>query len=103
MNASNPADPVLQTLIASARADLARRLAIRAADIVLLQAGRVTWPDGSLGCPQPGMEYAQVLTPGYLIRLGYGDRPFEYHASRNAEAFYCENPMPPVDGTPGDV
>ena len=27
----------------------------------------MTWPDASLGCPQPGMTFAQVLTPGYLV------------------------------------
>lgn len=29
----------------------------------------VQWPDSSLGCPQPGMMYAQVITPGYQVTL----------------------------------
>ena len=27
----------------------------------------MTWSDASLGCPQPDMGYAQVVTPGYLV------------------------------------
>ncbi len=96
-------DPGLKNLVDKAIADLAQRLAVSADEIVLLEATGVTWPDGSLGCPQEGMAYAQVLTPGYLIRLRSGDQEFEYHASRGTEVVYCENPMPPVEGTPGDV
>lgn len=29
----------------------------------------VQWSDSSLGCPQPGMMYAQVVTPGFLVTL----------------------------------
>lgn len=29
----------------------------------------VQWPDSSLGCPQPGMMYTQVVTPGYQVTL----------------------------------
>ena len=29
----------------------------------------VTWHDSSLGCPQPGIQYLQVLTPGYRVEL----------------------------------
>lgn len=27
------------------------------------------WPSSALGCPRPGMMYAQVIIPGYCIRL----------------------------------
>jgi hypothetical protein len=93
-------DPVLQTLLDQAIADLTQRLAITADQIVLVEARSVTWPDSSLGCPQEGMAYTQVLTPGYLIRLQAGDQEFEYHASSGTTVVYCENPLPPVEGTP---
>lgn len=98
-----PSDPTLQSLIEKAKSDLAERLAVSVDKISVLQAERVTWPDGSLGCPQEAMVYAQVLTPGYLIRLQVGDQEFEYHASRGTTVLYCDNPMPPVEGTPGDT
>jgi hypothetical protein len=98
-----PADAGLQSLIDKATADLAQRLSIPVDQIRLIEASAVVWPDSSLGCPQEGMAYSQVLTPGYLIRLEAGDQEFEYHASKGTEVVSCENPMPPVEGTPGDV
>ena len=100
---SIPTEASMQNLINKAMADLAQRLAVSLNEIVLLEATSVVWPDASLGCPQEGMEYAQVLTPGYLFRLKSGDQEFEYHASRGTSIVYCENPTPPVPGTPPDV
>ena len=88
----------LEALIEKARENLAQRLSIPAGDISLVEAKEVVWPDGSLGCPQPGMMYAQVLTPGYLIKLKYDNRDFEYHAGRGGSLTYCKSPLPPVEG-----
>jgi hypothetical protein len=100
---SIPIEADMQNLINKAIADLAQRLTVPVNDIVLLEATSVVWPDGSLGCPQEGMQYAQVLTPGYLIRLKSGDQEYEYHSSKESTVIYCENPTLPVPGTPGDV
>lgn len=48
----------------------------------------VTWGDTSLGHPQPGQEYAEVLTPGYRILLSAGGRTLEYHTGGTA-IVYC--------------
>jgi hypothetical protein len=40
--------------------------------VVLLSAQR-DWPDSSIGCPQPGMAYAQIITPGYILTLDTDD------------------------------
>jgi len=98
-----PSDSSLQNLIGKARQDLARRLSISTDQINLAGAMEVTWPDASLGCPQEGMAYAQVLTPGYLILLVYAGNEFEYHASIHGNTLYCENPTPPILGTPADI
>ncbi len=100
---TDPAHPGVQGLIETARADLSERLVVPINTIVIVEVASVVWPDGSLGCPEEGMQYAQVLTPGYLIRLQSEDRIFEYHASKGSTVIYCENPSPPVEGTPGDV
>lgn len=91
--------PGMQILIEKAREDLAQRLSISVAQINLVEAKEVVWPDASLGCPQPGMAYAEVLTPGYLILLKADNKEYEYHASKGTEVVYCENPMPPIPGT----
>ncbi len=90
-------------MVAEAKADLARRLAIPLEAIAVLEAASVTWPDASLGCPQEGMRYAQVLTRGYLIRLGAEGREYEYHAGWGGTLLPCENPSPPYSGVPSDV
>lgn len=62
----------------------------------------VTWPDGSLGCPQPGMVYPQVLIDGYWVVLALGETSYDYRADERGRFLLCENPgsgMPPVDPT----
>ncbi len=101
--AQTPVTPGLESLIEKAKADLAQRLSISMDQINVLDAENVMWPDVSIGCPQTGMVYAQVLTPGYLIRLEYNHQQYEYHASKSLEVIYCENPTPPFSGTPGNT
>ena len=98
----SPPSSGLESLINKANEDLAQRLSISITEIDLVEAKEVVWPDASLGCPQPGMMYAQVLTNGYLIMLEVNGRLYEYHTSRGTEIIFCENPMPPVEGAPID-
>ena len=88
--------------VVQAKEDLAQRLGINTSEIKLLKFEAVTWPNASLGCPQPGMAYAEVLTPGYLLILSVKGIEYEYHASRGGEVIYCSNPEDPVPGTPID-
>ena len=92
----------LQPLIEKATADLAQRLSIPASRIITIEAKGVFWSDASLGCPQSGTPYTQVLTPGYLILLESGGNKFEYHANLHNYVFYCENPTPPILETPAN-
>lgn len=100
---SFPATPNLQSLIEKAKDDLAQRLSISITQINIMDAKEVTWSNSSLGCPQPGMLYADVLTPGYLILLSANGQDYEYHAGKSSAIFYCENPLPPVEGMPGNT
>ena len=93
----------LESLIEKAKEHLAQRLPVSANEINLVEATSVTWPDSSLGCPQEGMVYTQVLTPGYLILLEHGGNTYEYHASSRDYVTTCENPSPPVPGSPGNI
>jgi hypothetical protein len=60
-------------------ADLAGQLGIAAEAITVYSLEAVEWPDASLGCPEPGMMYGQVVTPGYRIVLEANGRSYEYH------------------------
>jgi hypothetical protein len=79
-------------LVGQAIADLATRLTIAATEIKVVSVEEVTWPDTSLGCPQPGMAYAQVLRDGVRIILSAGDVQYHYHSSTEGPPFLCENP-----------
>jgi hypothetical protein len=75
---------------AAAQADLAERLSIAVDQIKVLEMRAVTWPDPSLGCPQPGRVYAQVTHEGWLIRLGVGDETYFYHSGSDQKPFLCK-------------
>ncbi|MEO7839490.1 MAG: hypothetical protein ABIU06_09080 [Anaerolineales bacterium] len=94
-SATTPADAGLQDLIEKTKEDLAQRLSISIPQITLVEATEMEWSDSSLDCPQPGMEYLQVLTPGYRILLESSGNVYEYHSNRDAYFIYCENPVPP--------
>jgi hypothetical protein len=73
-------------LTAQAVADLSKQLGIPEANIKVASSEAVEWSDGSLGCPEPGMSYAQVITPGYRIVLQVSDKLYEYHTGEGAAA-----------------
>ena len=52
---------------AAARKLLADELGADEADFRLDSSEGVQWSDASLGCPQEGYAYAQVITPGYKL------------------------------------
>jgi hypothetical protein len=83
--------------------DLLERLDAGREAIAVEQAERVIWPDGSIGCPQPGMMYTQALVPGYRIVLRVGDERFDYHASERGYFVLCEGGLAPVASPPAQV
>ena len=46
---------------------LAGELGVAVVGLKVVSTTAMTWSDASLGCPQPDMGYAQVVTPGYLV------------------------------------
>lgn len=86
----------LQILINRTKEDLANRLSIAVEEIVLAEITEVEWSDSSLDCPQPGMSYLQVVTPGYRILLQVNDRFHEYHSNEDSFFVYCESQSPPA-------
>lgn len=94
-------DPALQSFVDRAVADLARRRGVDPAEISTLEATAVVWPDGSLGCPVPGMEYTQVLQEGVRILLQLGGRAYAYHGGGGRLPELCEHPRSEGHGTTG--
>ena len=48
----------------------------------------VEWSDSSLGCPQPGQAYLQVITPGHRVTLRVDGASHFVHEARG-RAFVC--------------
>ena len=80
---TRPIDPSeAPEAVEAARQFLARHLEIPADEIELISVESVNWPDTSLGCPQPGHFYAQVITPGYRMRFEAHGREYQVHTDR---------------------
>ncbi|MDL9979478.1 hypothetical protein [Microbacterium candidum] len=77
-----------------ARADAAQFSGVDIEDVVVVSYDDVTWRDGSLGCPRPGLMYTQALVEGYRIVLRVGGRELHYHGRRGAQSFRCDRPNP---------
>ena len=90
----------LEDAVRAARADAARRTGVAAESLALVSAEDVTWSDGSLGCPQPGMSYTQALVPGYRVRLRGPAGEMDYHASARGALVLCP-PGRAADPLPG--
>ena len=76
-------------MIEAALDDAANRSTTARADIKVTSAEPVTWPDGSLGCPRPGMVYTQALVPGFRIVLQAGEQVLNYHSSSRGRPLFC--------------
>lgn len=67
-------DGVMNRLLADAE----NQTGTPAPDITVALARQVTWNDGALGCPEPGVMYTQALVDGYQVVLIAGDEALDY-------------------------
>jgi hypothetical protein len=82
--------PQARSVVRLAEEDLAQRLGLRSDQIQLISVQAVEWSDTSLGCPQPGMMYAQVITPGYRVTLEAGGQTYDYHTNQSDHVVLCQ-------------
>jgi hypothetical protein len=82
-------DPNAQILIQIAKESLAQKLKINVDQIQLSKIETVSWPDASLGCPQMGVMYIQVVTPGFKIILETSGKKYLYHTDNKARVLFC--------------
>ncbi len=76
-------------------ADVAERTGAEPAEIEVLRSQSITWNDGSLGCPKPGMVYTQALVESYWVVLSYQGQEFDYRVNEHEAFFLCEEPTLP--------
>jgi hypothetical protein len=70
-------------------AAIAEDLGVPAESVQVVSMEPRNWPDTSLGCPQPDMLYAQVVTPGYLVLLDVSGERIEYHTDERGTVVRC--------------
>lgn len=92
--AGAPDSEASEPLVELAKEHLANRKGIDKEQITVLSVKAVDWPDASLGCPEPGMFYAQVITPGYGIVLSHDGERYEYHTDRSSRVVLCQQQSP---------
>ena len=93
--------PELGSIIGLAITDLATTLGLDEDAVAVVLVEEVAWSDASLGCPQPGMSYAQVITDGMRIILQAGDALFDYRSGGTSEPFRCVQAVISEKGSPG--
>lgn len=76
----------------------AQRRGVDVSAVTIAGWADVTWPDGSLGCPEPGMMYTQALVPGHQLVLEVDGELASYHAARDEPFSYCASPTAPATG-----
>ena len=81
---------VPSAIMADLIADAAERTGEEPDAIEVVQAAAVTWNDGSLGCPEPGMFYTQALVDGYHVILRAGDEELDYRVGAQGGFRLCE-------------
>lgn len=69
--------------------DAAALAGVNPSSLRVVRDESVTWPDGALGCGEPGREYIQMLVPGYWIVVALGDRQFDYRSDARGNYRLC--------------
>jgi len=92
-------DAARERAIATARAALAQRGGLEAEAIEVAGAAPRQWSDASLGCPEKGKLYAQMLTRGYRVLLRVGKTVHVVHVA-GAHAVVCGSPLAAAEVQP---
>jgi hypothetical protein len=82
----------LADLVDQIKDDLSQRARVNREAIAVIEVEAVDWGDSSLGCPEPGQAYLQVITPGYRLVLTAAGEEHHYHTRDTDHAIYCEDP-----------
>jgi hypothetical protein len=82
-----PPDTVIQAALDAASAELG----VPVDNLVVVMTAQRDWPDSSLGCPEPGRAYAQVITPGFVVTIDSDDliNEVQVHTDRGTRALIC--------------
>ena len=86
---SGPID-LPQSILDPVVAEAARLAGVPVDQVTVVSAEAVTFPDGSLGCPVPGMAYTQALVDGYKVVVEAGGATYDFRGTGQAQFRLCE-------------
>ncbi|MEM7450965.1 MAG: hypothetical protein AAGA41_08900 [Pseudomonadota bacterium] len=78
---------------------LSEEMSIPISQVTVVSVRPVNWPDSSIGCPQPGQAYAQVITPGHKISVRARGEIHVLHEA-GGKPFLCKRTKPVAELTP---
>ena len=67
----------------------AEALGVAPEDVTVLEIESREYPDASLGCPQPDMMYAQMLTSGYQATVEVDGETYDLRMDTKGNGFIC--------------
>src|SRR5215472_12384551 len=75
---SRVAPQVPEAILNSILKEAAKLANVPPQELVIVRAEAVVWSDGSLGCPEPGMEYTQALINGYWVVIKAAGQEYDF-------------------------
>jgi hypothetical protein len=93
---SRPESQVPEAVLRPILNEAAKLANVPPQQLVIVRAEAVVWNDGSLGCPEPGMQYTQALVNGYWVQVRAAERMYDFRARRDGSFRLC----PPGHGHP---
>ena len=83
-------ETVLQTIQQQLSVDVP---GVNVTKATVVTAEAVEWPDGSLGCPEMGVMYTQVISPGYHVVISVDGVEYDYRATDPGQVRLCKAPV----------
>ncbi|MCA0296122.1 MAG: hypothetical protein LCH96_12625 [Actinobacteria bacterium] len=57
--------------------------------VEVVKAVSVTWPNGALGCPKPGVSYTQALVDGMQVVVSVAGKQYDYRFGNSDQPKLC--------------
>ncbi len=80
-----PADSAAKPAVMAARAAAAATLGVDVDAVSVDGVEPRDWSDTALGCPEPETMYAEVITPGFSVRVTAGSQTIDVHTDATGE------------------
>jgi hypothetical protein len=77
-----PPDTVIEAALDAASAELG----VPGDNLIVVMTAQRDWSDSSLGCPEPGRAYAQIITPGWVVTVDTDDLSAEVQVNTDARS-----------------